>query len=90
MGLNERQVKAVLYVVENGSITNSQYQQLNAVGKTVATEELQELIGKTVLKQTGSKGRGVSTNWKSNWPRIGRIGRRIGFNGLTIGLYIDS
>lgn len=58
IGLNERQVKAVLYVVENGSITNSQYQQLNKVGKTVATEELQGLIEKTVMKQTGSKGRG--------------------------------
>jgi len=47
-----------VYVVENGSITNSQYQQVNAVGKTVATEELQALIGKTVMKQAGSKGRG--------------------------------
>jgi ATP-dependent DNA helicase RecG len=58
MGLNERQVKAVLYVVEKGSITNSLYQELNSVGKTVATEELQGLIEKRVAKQTGSKGRG--------------------------------
>jgi ATP-dependent DNA helicase RecG len=58
MGLNERQVKAVLYVVENGSITNAQYQDLNSVGKTVATEELQGLIEKQVIKQAGSKGRG--------------------------------
>ncbi len=58
MGLNERQVKAVLYVVENGSITNAQYQKLNIVGKTVATEELQGLIEKRIIKQTGSKGRG--------------------------------
>jgi hypothetical protein len=48
-------------------ITNSQYQQLNEVGKTVATEELQELIEKTFMKQTGSK-----YSWKNNWPRIGR------------------
>jgi ATP-dependent DNA helicase RecG len=57
-GLNERQVKAVLYIVEHGTITNSKYQEINTVGKTLATEELQELIGKEFLKQTGTKGRG--------------------------------
>ena len=56
--MNERQIKAVLYGIENGSITNSQYQQLNNVGKTLATEEFQGLIEKGVMKQTGSKGRG--------------------------------
>lgn len=58
LGLNERQVKAIMYVVELRSITNSKYQEINSVGKTVATEELQELIGKELLKQAGSKGRG--------------------------------
>jgi len=58
MGLNRRQVKAVLYLVENGSITNSKYQEINAVAKTVATEELRELIGKELIRQAGSKGRG--------------------------------
>ena len=29
LGLNQRQVKAVLYVKENGKITNSEYQKLN-------------------------------------------------------------
>ncbi len=58
LGLNERQVKAILYVVEHGSITNSKYQEINAIGKTLATEELQESVGKGLIKQTGSKGRG--------------------------------
>jgi len=58
LGLNERQVKAILYVVEHGSITNSKYQEINAVAKTLATEELKDLIGKELIKQTGSKGRG--------------------------------
>ena len=57
-GLNERQIKAVLYVVEYGSITNSKYQEINAVAKTLATEELKDLIGKKFMKQAGSKGRG--------------------------------
>jgi ATP-dependent DNA helicase RecG len=58
LGLNERQVKAILYVVEHGSITNSKYQEINAVAKTLATEELKDLIGKELMKQAGSKGRG--------------------------------
>jgi ATP-dependent DNA helicase RecG len=58
LGLNERQIKATMYVVEHGSITNSKYQEINSVGKTLATEELQELVGKELLKQAGSKGRG--------------------------------
>jgi ATP-dependent DNA helicase RecG len=57
-GLNERQIKAILYIVEHGSITNSKYQEINAVGKTLATEELKDLIGKELIKQAGSKGRG--------------------------------
>ncbi len=58
MGLNDRQVKAILYLVEQGNITNSKYQEINAVGKTLATEELQDLIGRKLITQTGSKGRG--------------------------------
>jgi ATP-dependent DNA helicase RecG len=58
LGLNKRQVKSVLYILDNGSITNSKYQELNAVGKTLATEELKQLVHKDIIKQAGSKGRG--------------------------------
>ncbi|MFZ6025290.1 MAG: ATP-binding protein [Bacteroidota bacterium] len=75
LGLNSRQTKAILYVLEHGSITNSKYQEINTVGKTLATEELQELIGKGFLKQAGTKGRGSKYEIKNNWPGIGRIGR---------------
>ncbi|NCT75120.1 MAG: transcriptional regulator [Chitinophagaceae bacterium] len=58
MGLNERQVKAVKYLQEQGEITNAKYQELNKVGKTVATEELQSLIKNNLLIQSGTRGRG--------------------------------
>ena len=51
-------MKAILYVVEHGSITNAKYQEINAVAKTLATEELKDLIGKELIRQAGSKGRG--------------------------------
>ncbi|MGC9471624.1 MAG: ATP-binding protein [Bacteroidales bacterium] len=59
LGLNERQMKAVAYVKKNGSINNSVYQQINDIGKTTATEDLQTLVGKGIFKQTGGKGRGT-------------------------------
>jgi ATP-dependent DNA helicase RecG len=45
-GLNERQIKAVLYVKENGKITNKEYQEINEVSKRTATNELTELVNK--------------------------------------------
>lgn len=59
LGLNERQVKAVLYVVEKDSITSSVYQKYNTVGRTTAAMDLQELVAKGILKQVGLKGRGI-------------------------------
>jgi ATP-dependent DNA helicase RecG len=43
LGLNTRQIKAVLYVKEKGKITNSEYQEINEISKRTATTELIEL-----------------------------------------------
>ena len=56
LGLNDRQIKAVLHVVEHGNITNSQYQELNDISKPTATRDLQELEAKGVLTNKGTKG----------------------------------
>ena len=56
LGLNERQIKAVLYVVEKGSITNSQYQKLTDTSKPTATRDLQELESKSIFINKGTKG----------------------------------
>jgi len=54
LGLNERQIKAVLYVKERGKITNSEYQALNSVAKPTATRDLSELTDTyNILKNTG-------------------------------------
>ena len=52
-GLNERQIKAVLYVKENGEITTSAYTQLYAVAERTARKDLNELSDKQVLKRIG-------------------------------------
>ena len=54
LGLNERQIKAVLYVKEKGRITNSEYQTINQVSKRTVAYDLSELVEKhNVFKQLG-------------------------------------
>lgn len=54
LGINERQIKAVLYVKEKGRITNSEYQKLNNISRRTATDELAELTNKfEIFKNIG-------------------------------------
>jgi len=55
-GLNERQIKAVSYIREKGSITNREYQQMFDVSKRTASTDLANLVKTGVLQKTG-KGR---------------------------------
>jgi len=58
MGLNERQIKAVMYVKEKGKITNKEYQGVNGVSNKTAYLELSDAVEKGVLVLEGS-GRGI-------------------------------
>lgn len=51
--LNDRQKRAVEYVIEKGEISNKVYQELNSVSKTTAIRDLNELVSSGVLKRTG-------------------------------------
>jgi ATP-dependent DNA helicase RecG len=59
LGMNERQIKALKYVKENGSITNKDYQIINDVSRQMATIELGELNKKRILERVGSVGKGT-------------------------------
>ena len=60
MGLNERQIKAVMYVKENGKITNMEYQKINSVSDETARVELNKMAEKGILLV---KGKGRSTHY---------------------------
>lgn len=49
MGLNERQIRAVMYVKERGKITNREYREINKVSNKTAYLELMDLVKKDVL-----------------------------------------
>lgn len=59
LDLNERQVKAVLYVKDKSKITNSEYQTLNNCSRNTASNDLTELVDKELLKPSGQKGAGA-------------------------------
>ena len=56
IGLNERQIKAVLYVKEHGRITNREYRELTAISDEGARLDLKRLVEKGILEVRG-KGR---------------------------------
>jgi len=61
LGLNERQIKAVMYVKRNGKITNKIYQQINNISKRTATNELKSLVDDyNLLAKTGKHGAGIA------------------------------
>ena len=52
--LNERQIKAVMYVKEKGRITNKDYKELiKDISRITATRDLTNLVEKGILKKVG-------------------------------------
>jgi ATP-dependent DNA helicase RecG len=61
LGLNGRQIKAILFVKEKGKISNTNYQELFGVSKATATRDLTELLDKFgLLEKVGQTGAGTS------------------------------
>ena len=58
LDLNERQIKAIKYVKENGKITNREYREINSLSDEGARIDLNILVEKNILVPTG-KGRNV-------------------------------
>ncbi|MFV1951559.1 MAG: RNA-binding domain-containing protein [Nitrospinota bacterium] len=59
LGLNERQIKAVMHVKEKGKITNKEYQDLTSVSKPMATIDLKVLVDRKIFEKLGITGRGT-------------------------------
>ncbi len=61
MNLNGRQLGAVLYLLEKGSITNTEYQEINGISRQTATRDLKELVEKfKIFRREGITGSGTS------------------------------
>jgi ATP-dependent DNA helicase RecG len=62
LGLNSRQIKAVLHVKEAGKITNKEYMEMNFVARRTATRDLTELAEKYHI--LASKGQGAGSHYE--------------------------
>ena len=59
MGLNERQLKAMDYVIKKGSISNKEYTSLNSISRKTATIDLTQLVAKGLLVRVGEGKRDI-------------------------------
>jgi len=59
MGLNDRQIKAVMYVKEKGKITNKEYREITNIFRQMATIDLTDLINKDVFIKIGKAGKEI-------------------------------
>jgi ATP-dependent DNA helicase RecG len=59
LDLNDRQVRAVLYVKQKGRITNKEYQDINEIAERTASRDLADLIRKGIFNNSGIKGAGA-------------------------------
>jgi ATP-dependent DNA helicase RecG len=60
LDLEARQISALLYIKEHGSINNARYQDVTNVSKRTATRDLQELIEKGFIQKSGIIGKGTT------------------------------
>lgn len=58
LGLNNRQIKTILYLKDNKRITNSEYQSIFSVSRNTASRDLSELVDKGLIKSSDIKGAG--------------------------------
>ena len=59
LGLNDRQVKAVIFAKEKGKITNRDYQSLNDCSRNTASNDLADLVQKGLFTPSEVKGAGA-------------------------------
>jgi ATP-dependent DNA helicase RecG len=73
IGLNERQIKVVLYVKEKGKITNKEYRGMFNITDRMALIDLSGLCEKRIFEQVGKTGRKteyILTQQTRNKPAI--------------------
>jgi ATP-dependent DNA helicase RecG len=70
LGLIERQVKAVHFIRERGSISNAEYQSLTGVPRRTAARDLEQMEGRGVVTRSAQAGRSVRYALSVNVPNV--------------------
>lgn len=72
LDLNDRQIAAISFLKEHGTITNTQYQTLNAVAARTALRDLNDMVTKHILERRGMSRR--DTHYVLFWEKKGSPG----------------
>jgi ATP-dependent DNA helicase RecG len=59
IGLNDRQIQAILFVRKSGTLNNTGYQRMFKVSRMTATRELSSLVSSGLLIRTGTHAMGI-------------------------------
>ena len=59
LNLNERQIKAVMYVKEKGQVTNTGYQEICNTSARTSSRDLADLVSRGLFNQKGTIGKGT-------------------------------
>jgi ATP-dependent DNA helicase RecG len=59
LNLNERQLKAVIYVKEKGQVTNKEYQEICNTSARTSSRDLADMVSKGLFEQKGTIGKGT-------------------------------
>jgi ATP-dependent DNA helicase RecG len=77
LGLNERQIRAMNYIVKKGSISNKEYTSLNDISRKMATIDLTQLVTKGLVIRVGEGKRDM----RYTLPDYAKITQKITQNG---------
>lgn len=58
LGLNQRQINAIMFVKSKGKISNKEYQKIAKCSRNTASNDLKELVNKKILKSSEISGAG--------------------------------
>ena len=60
LGLKDRQIEAMTFVRERGSISNKEYRELCEVSRQTAHEDLRKMVALDLLVANGTTGRALT------------------------------
>lgn len=76
LDLNDRQVRAVMYVKEKGRITNKEYRGLFDITDRMALIDLSDICAKNIFERIGKTGRNIEYVLSRNKPEKPEINQK--------------
>lgn len=80
IGMNPRQIQAIRYVCQNGSISNSEHQRLTGTTRRTAARDLDQLVEANLMDRSIQSGRTVRYALTQSLPSVSANGTNVPSN----------